>query len=51
MKKNILLILAFVAVSLTDMVFFKGDMASSITGEEQLFGGFMDTASFWRMAR
>ncbi len=27
----------------TDMVFFNGDMASSITSEEQLFGDFMDT--------
>jgi len=29
--------------SQTDMVFFNGDMASAITGEEQLFGDFMDT--------
>ncbi|MEN6453417.1 MAG: FN3 domain-containing metallophosphoesterase family protein [Prolixibacteraceae bacterium] len=29
--------------SKTDMVFFNGDMASSITSEEKLFGDFMDT--------
>lgn len=28
----------------TDMVFFNGDMVSDINGEDQLFGGFMDTA-------
>ncbi|MGV8093777.1 MAG: metallophosphoesterase [Mangrovibacterium sp.] len=28
----------------TDLVFFNGDMVSDIKSEEQLFGGFMDTA-------
>ena len=32
------------AWSQTDLVIFNGDMVSDITGEEQLFGGFVDTS-------